>query len=56
VRNLGDGRVEMVVEGEEDQIDAYVGAIDDHFGRMIHERHAIPESPEGLGEFRITRE
>jgi acylphosphatase len=35
VRNLADGRVEMLVEGERDQIDAFLGAVRKYWGDAI---------------------
>ena len=38
VRNLPDGSVESVVEGEADEIDAFLTALSDHMGGYIHRR------------------
>jgi acylphosphatase len=55
VRNLADGRVEMIVEGEETDVEAYLDAVSRHFGRMIHDRQVLPEAAEGTPEsFEIT--
>ena len=55
VRNLPDGRVEMVIEGEEDEVERCLDAISRRFGRMIHQRQVFPEPPQGVGdEFEIT--
>jgi len=37
VRNLDDGRVELVVEGETSALDCYLDAILREFGDMIHD-------------------
>ena len=56
VRNLMDGRVEMLIEGEEEDVDACLARVSAHFGRMIHNHHVIPETPTGLAEgFEIRR-
>ena len=55
VRNLPDGRVEMVVEGELPAVQGYLSAVSDHFGRKIRERQVLEEQPEGLaGPLRIA--
>ncbi len=56
VRNLLDGRVEMIVEGEEEEVKRYLEGVSSHFGRMIHGRSVIPETAQGLtGSFEIRR-
>ncbi len=56
VRNLLDGRVEMVVEGDEDEVNSYLEGVSSHFGRMIHSSNVIPETAKGLsGAFEIRR-
>ena len=56
VRNLLDGRVEMVVEGEEPEVESYLEGVAKHFGNMIHSRSVIPETSRGLsGAFEIRR-
>ncbi|MDY7011121.1 MAG: acylphosphatase, partial [Planctomycetota bacterium] len=37
VKNLPDGRVEVVVEGPSDQIDAFVQAVSDRMGHYIRQ-------------------
>ena len=55
VRNLPDGRVEMVVEGEDHEVQGYLDAVSRHFGHMIHQRQVTREAPQGVGdEFEIT--
>ncbi len=56
VRNLLDGRVEMIVEGEDEEVEAYLAGVSSHFGNMIHSRSVIPETSQGLtGAFEIRR-
>ena len=38
VRNLADGKVEVVCEGEEENIDAFVARIDERMGAYISDR------------------
>lgn len=40
VRNLVDGRVEVVVEGAESELDCFVQAIEQELGRNIRKIHA----------------
>ena len=49
VRNLPDGRVEMVVEGAPGQIDAFVAAVQDRMGHYI--REAAQQTCEATGEY-----
>lgn len=49
VRNLPDGRVEMVIEGDPADLEEAVRAVERAMGGYIRER-AITESP-GTGEF-----
>jgi acylphosphatase len=37
VRNLADGRVELVAEGKEQELRAFLEAIQSHMARYIHE-------------------
>ncbi len=37
VRNLPDGRVELVAEGEVEELDRFMAAIDVQMGRLINE-------------------
>ena len=41
VRNCLDGAVECVVEGESDEIAAFLQALDDRMGRFIHNRTEV---------------
>ena len=36
VRNLADGRVEVVAEGAEERVNAFIAAVEDAMGRYIH--------------------
>jgi len=38
VHNLSDGRVQLVAEGEANELRSFVQAIADHFGDYIHEK------------------
>ena len=46
VRNLADGRVELLIEGEASALSGLLGAIDREFGASIRERD---EATEPLG-------
>ena len=50
VQNLSDGRVEMVVEGPQDKLEALGQAIEKQFGSFI--RHQGKEFKESPGEFK----
>jgi acylphosphatase len=55
VKNLIDGRVELLVQGEENEVDEFLQAIlDSHLGRHIN-RFVIHETPlqKGLKGFEI---
>jgi acylphosphatase len=54
VRNLRDGRVELVAEGEPAELDRFLAAISEAMGRYIHvmEQTTSP-SIEGLRGFEI---
>ena len=45
VRNLDDGRVELVAEGEPAQVDALVGAIGRRLGGHIRDVRVVDEPP-----------
>ncbi len=50
IRNLGDGRVEIVAEAEEDVLKDFMGMVQSHFSRYIQDVD-IQWQPAG-GEFR----
>jgi len=50
VRNLPDGRVEMLVEGAVDEVDAFVLAIKNRMGSYIFQMHQQVAAP--TGEYR----
>jgi len=54
VRNLADGSVECVVEGEADEIDAFLTALSDHMGGYI-QRQTQQTAPAGgaFGSFDV---
>lgn len=49
VRNMRDGRVELVAEGREDELQRFVDAIQDRMGGYIRGREVIPGP--ATGEF-----
>ena len=49
VRNLPDGRVELVAEGPRDQVEAFIAALEREMGGYIRDTRRT-ESP-GIGEF-----
>lgn len=57
VRNLPDGRVEMHVMGQADEVDAYLAAIDDsQLGGFIRNKDVRPAPPlAGVRGFEIRR-
>jgi acylphosphatase len=46
VRNLDDGRVEILVEGERAVIDSFLEAVRASFGGKIRHEHAVTEAPD----------
>jgi acylphosphatase len=53
VRNLRDGRVELLVEGEADQVDAYLDALARRMAGYIHDTAIQDEPPQGLQGFGV---
>jgi len=47
VKNLRDGRVEVLAEGEESIVDAFVANIDRVMQKYIEDRSAVSETPTG---------
>jgi acylphosphatase len=55
VRNLPDGRVELIAQGEADQVNAYRAAVRDRLGMFIHDENARDVAVGELTGFRIVR-
>jgi acylphosphatase len=55
VRNLPDGRVELVVEGEEKDVAAFLAAVAGHWSDAITEVAETDELPQGLTGFTIRQ-
>ena len=53
VRNLPDGRVELVAEGEADQVDGFLAAIARRMRGYIENTVVSDEKPSGADGFRI---
>ncbi len=53
VRNLSDGRVELVAEGEATEVEAFLAAIDDRLGGHIRGREGREEPPAGETGFTV---
>ena len=53
VRNLPDGRVELVAEGERDQVEGLLNAVARRMAGYIEHAAASDETLQGLGGFRI---
>jgi acylphosphatase len=53
VRNLPDGRVELLAEGAADQVKGFLGAIARRMTGYIEETVATEEKASGLTDFRI---
>lgn len=52
VRNLSDGRVELVAEGPREDLDAFLAAVRDALGEKIRDvsvQHEAPEDPPPAG-------
>ena len=48
VKNLSDGRVELVVEGDPEEIDRFLAAIDQAMAGYIRDREIQAQPAEGL--------
>ena len=55
VRNLENGDVELVAEGEAEEVDRLLAAIDEHMAGNIRGRDVHDEPPSGLKGFEIRR-
>ncbi len=55
VRNLDNGDVELVVEGEQEPVTAYLAAVAHHMGRYIERTTVHDGTPSGQQGFRILR-
>jgi len=53
VRNLPDGRVELVAEGEANQVDAFLAAVVQRMAGSIEHCAVQEETPNGYTGFRI---
>ncbi|MCS7014613.1 MAG: acylphosphatase [Gemmatales bacterium] len=54
VRNLRDGRVELVAEGQTEEVEAFLQAVAQAMiGYIVHQEITV-EDPEGLPDFRIA--
>jgi len=53
VRNLADGRVELVAEGEAAEVDRFLDALRRHMAAYIADVVAEDEPPRGLTDFHI---
>lgn len=55
VRNLPDGRVELVVEGEADQVNGFLAALAERMAGYVEDAAIADETPQGLHGFQIRR-
>ncbi len=53
VRNLPDGRVELVAEGEPDQVDGFLAAVARRMAAYINEANVSDAQPSGGRSFQI---
>jgi len=53
VCNLPDGQVELWAEGEADQVDLFLDAVQQQMADNIHEQHTGVQEPQGMSEFTI---
>ena len=56
VRNLADGRVEVVAEGPKEQVSAFIAAVEDAMGPYIHsvDKKELPATGE-FSDFTMAR-
>ena len=55
VRNLSDGRVEILVEGKKEKIESFMNEIGTHFGSYIKEKMFTFQNPQGqFKDFQIA--
>jgi acylphosphatase len=55
VRNLPDGRVEVVAEGEEAEVRRFLSAVAERWSDSITDASEIDELPPGLAGFTVRR-
>ncbi|MDB5037038.1 MAG: acyP [Bacteriovoracaceae bacterium] len=55
VRNLADGRVELWIEGEEDQIEKFLHALTAYLLQNIEKTEHLDETPKGFKNFGIQK-
>jgi acylphosphatase len=53
VRNLPDGSVELVAEGEPGEVERFLGAVAARMGDYIHDQKVADETPSGFKDFVI---
>jgi acylphosphatase len=55
VRNLPTGQVELVAEGEEESVQAFLAVVGKHLAHRIEETTIVEEAPTGARGFVIRR-
>jgi acylphosphatase len=55
VRNLPDRRVELVVEGEDAEVTAFLAAVAERWSNSITDASVSDEVPQGLAGFTVRR-
>ena len=55
VKNLADGRVELVAEGEAEAVRRFLNAVKNRLGSHIAEASESEQSPRNLDGFRVER-
>lgn len=53
VKNLSDGSVELVAEGEDIEVKAFLEAVRDRMSGYVREATTVDESPRGESGFRV---